>query len=255
MTRQSHCWNIATPNIAFSHHPTRIWGPQVHVSRQCQNRPESPLGWAQRLASGKKEAHKIRKMLGTQGLCPWDTRRDKQGPAGRCPIDFLLFAIDKLTEKSRHFYRDTGRRDTRPSKGLQKLYVILSYLLFCSLLLEPRNSQSLRPSVRCRMPNAKSSQETLEKGAECVPAKVPVEHPKTAEKQPKHPKSSCFACFGCFSGGVQLFSWHFTRDLLGCFLGFFPFFFWLFSMSGIRHLSRWPQRSQHQIVRETQRGR
>ena len=40
-------------------------------------------------------------ILGTPAGCPWDTRRDKhvQGSTGRCPRDFLLFTVEKVTEK------------------------------------------------------------------------------------------------------------------------------------------------------------
>ena len=51
------------------------------------------------MLSRKKKTHKRRKILGTPAGCPWNTRRDKQGSAGQCSRDFLLFAIRKLKQK------------------------------------------------------------------------------------------------------------------------------------------------------------
>ena len=47
----------------------------------------------------RKRHINLRKIPGTPAGCPWDTRRDKQGSTGRCPRDFLLFTIEKGTEK------------------------------------------------------------------------------------------------------------------------------------------------------------
>ena len=59
----------------------------------------------------------LRKIPGTPAGCPWDTRRDKQGSTGRCPGDFLLFTIEKRTEKGIFAGTPAGcPRDTRPSR-------------------------------------------------------------------------------------------------------------------------------------------
>ena len=67
--------------------------------------------------SGKKRAHKLKKIPGTPAGCPWDTRRDKQGSTGWCPGDFVLFTIEKRTEKGIFAGTPAGcPRDTRPSR-------------------------------------------------------------------------------------------------------------------------------------------
>ena len=64
----------------------------------------------------RKRHINLRKTSGTPAGCPWDTRRDKQGSTGRCPRYFLLFAIEKRTEKSIFAGTPAGcPRDTRPS--------------------------------------------------------------------------------------------------------------------------------------------
>ena len=81
--------------------------------------------------SGKERAHKLKKNAWDTGRCPWDTRRDKRGSTGRCPRDFLLITIEKRTEKAIFAGTPAGCcRDTRPSRGFQKFYVIFSYVPF-----------------------------------------------------------------------------------------------------------------------------
>ena len=49
------------------------------------------------------------------------TLRDKQGSTGRCPRDFLLFAIEKRTEKGIFAGTPAGcPRDTRSSSGFSE---------------------------------------------------------------------------------------------------------------------------------------
>ena len=74
----------------------------------------------------------LRKTLGTQAACPWDTRRNKQGCTGRCPRDCLLFAKEKLAETG-NLVRDTGlvSGDIRPSRGLSEN---LCYFLLCTFV-------------------------------------------------------------------------------------------------------------------------
>ena len=69
-------------------------------------------------ASQERKGHiNSRKIPGTPAGCPWDTRRDKQGSTGRCPRDFLLFTIEKRTEKGIFAGTPAGcPRDTRPSR-------------------------------------------------------------------------------------------------------------------------------------------
>ena len=85
-----------------------------------------------RIFCGHK-AHKLKKILRTPAGCPWDTRRDKQGSTGRCPRDFLLFAIEKLTFLPGH--RPGVPGTPRRPGGFQKIYVIFSYVPF----LLPKN--------------------------------------------------------------------------------------------------------------------
>ena len=61
-------------------------------------RPLENLRWSR--CSGKKEAHKLEKLLETPARCPWDTRRDKRGSTGRCPGDFLLFIIETWQKRA-----------------------------------------------------------------------------------------------------------------------------------------------------------
>ena len=70
--------------------------------------------------SGKREAHKLKRILGTPAGGPWDTRRDKQGSTGQCPRNVLLFATEKQAILP-------GHRPGRPG-GFQKIYVIFSYV-------------------------------------------------------------------------------------------------------------------------------
>ena len=78
---------------------------------------------------GKTRAHKLKKIPGTPVGCPWDTRRDKQGSTGRCPRDFLLFTIEKRTEKG------VPGTPGHPG-GFQKIYVIFSHVPFLLPILE-----------------------------------------------------------------------------------------------------------------------
>ena len=82
-------------------------------------------GWGLKLSghysrhqnSGKKRAHKLKKIPGTPAGCSWDTPRDKQGSTGQCPGDFLLFTVEKRTEKGIFAGTPAGcPRDTRPSR-------------------------------------------------------------------------------------------------------------------------------------------
>ena len=54
---------------------------------------------------------------------------------------------------------------------------------------------------------------------------------KQPEEQPKHPNNSCF---DCFSGVLAVLPAVFSGQFFGC-----------FQMSGIWHLSRWPQKLQN----------
>ena len=86
--------------------------------------------------SGEKKAHKLKKNL-------WDTGRVSPGtPCGTnrgLPASvpefryYLLFALEKRTEKS--IFAVTPAGDTRPSRGLQKIYVIFSYVPFLFLVI------------------------------------------------------------------------------------------------------------------------
>ena len=70
----------------------------------------------------RKRHINLRKIPGTPAGCPWDTRRDKQGSTGRCPRDFLLFTIEKGTEKGIFAGTPAGcPRDTRPSRGFSEI--------------------------------------------------------------------------------------------------------------------------------------
>ena len=81
--------------------------------------------------SGKKRAHKVKKIPGTPAGCPWDTRQDKQGSTGRCPSNFLLFIIEKRTERGIFAGTPAGcPRDTRPSRGFSE---ILCDFFLCAL--------------------------------------------------------------------------------------------------------------------------
>ena len=72
----------------------------------------------------------LRKIPGTPAGCPWDTRRDKQGSTGRCPRHFLLFTIEKRTEKGSFAGTPAGcPGDTRPSRGFSE---ILCDLFLCA---------------------------------------------------------------------------------------------------------------------------
>ena len=80
--------------------------------------------WSQpaQLLRERKGHINLRKIPGTPAGCPWDTRRDKQGSTGRCPGDFLLFTIEKRTEKGIFAGTPAGcPRDTRPSRGLSEI--------------------------------------------------------------------------------------------------------------------------------------
>ena len=99
------------------------------------------------------------------------------------------------------------------------------------------------------MPDIENSRKTAEKGA----GWVTVNQPKNSqEKRPKHPtkknQSGCF--FGWFDCFFRLFSSCFTVTHPAPFSAVF----WLFSMSGIWHLCRWPQRLQHQGPRKEDQG-
>ena len=73
-------------------------------------------------AQERKGHINLRKIPGTPAGCPWDTRRDKQGSTGRCPRDFLLFTIEKRTEKGNFAGTPAGcPRDTRPSRGFSEI--------------------------------------------------------------------------------------------------------------------------------------
>ena len=74
----------------------------------------------------ERKGHKnLRKMIPrTPAGCPWDTQRDKQGSTGRCPGDFLLFALEK-TDRKGHFSEFSGR-----DQDVQKVYAIFSYVPF-----------------------------------------------------------------------------------------------------------------------------
>ena len=103
----------------------------------------------------RKRRIKLRKILGTPAGCPWDTRRDKQGSIGRCPMDFLLFTIEQLTERGPFAMTPAGcPRDTWLSKGFQKFCVIIS----CVPSLVPKSItdrflswEKLMSSCRCRI--------------------------------------------------------------------------------------------------------
>ena len=74
-------------------------------------------------SSQERKGHiNLRKIPGTPSGCPWDIRRDKQGSTGRCPRDFLLFTIEKRTEKGIFAGTPAGcPRDTRPSRGFSEI--------------------------------------------------------------------------------------------------------------------------------------
>ena len=78
--------------------------------------------------SGKKKAHKLKKILRTPAGSPWDTRREKQGSTGRCPRNFLLFTIEKLRILPGHRPGVPGTPG-RPG-GFQKFDVIFAYVPF-----------------------------------------------------------------------------------------------------------------------------
>ena len=50
--------------------------------------------------SGKKKAHKLKKVLGTPAGCPWDTLAGQaRNPTGPCPRNFLSFTLETLKEE------------------------------------------------------------------------------------------------------------------------------------------------------------
>ena len=84
--------------------------------------PDAPRIPTNKLKDQERKRHiNLRKLLGTPAGCPRDTRRDKQGSTGRCPRNFLLFTVEKLTEKGNFAGTPAGcPRDTRPSRGLSE---------------------------------------------------------------------------------------------------------------------------------------
>ena len=78
--------------------------------------------------SGKKKAHKLKKILGTRPGVPWDSRRDKQGSTGRCPKDLLWLYYRKTDQKEQFCpgHRPGCPRNTRSTRvpaGCRKLCV------------------------------------------------------------------------------------------------------------------------------------
>ena len=94
---------------------------QAHEKKSCESQGEEDSLAELRQQSGKRKAHKLKILLGTPVGCPWDTRRDKQGPTGRCPRDFLLFSIEKLAEKHLNRCRQYPFCDTTPKSGTMKM--------------------------------------------------------------------------------------------------------------------------------------
>ena len=81
--------------------------------------------------SGKKRAHKLKKVAGTPAGCPSDTWQDKQGSTGRCPRESLLFSVQKLTEKGISARTPAWCPGTAGQPGgFQKSYVIFYYVPF-----------------------------------------------------------------------------------------------------------------------------
>ena len=108
--------------------------------------------------------------------------------------------------------------------GGADLHALLGCVLHCALCGHLQ---------RCQMPDIENSRKTAEKGAEWVTVKQPKNSRNTR-------KTAVLTVFRVF----RLFFWLF----LGCFTvthsAPFSAVFRLFSMLGIWHLCRWPQRAQ-----------
>ena len=79
----------------------------------------------------KKKGQQLKKLFGMPAGCRGTPRDDKQGSAGRCPKDFLLFTIEKLAERDMLLGDRPGFPGTRCCAAeFQKFYVILPYVPF-----------------------------------------------------------------------------------------------------------------------------
>ena len=107
----------------------RPFAPSPNHFRELSLFGQFPWSTASQFNLRKEKRHiNLRKIIRTPAGCPWDTRRDKQGSTGRCPRNFLLFAIEKLTILPGH--RPGVPETPGRSGGFQKFYVIFSYVPF-----------------------------------------------------------------------------------------------------------------------------
>ena len=95
---------------------------------------------------------------------------------------------------------------------------------------------------RCQMPDTENSRKNSRKRCRVGPCKTAEKQPEEEPKHPQNSQNSCFfGCFGCSSGC-------FSAVLQGPSRHPFRLFSRLFSVSGIRHLCRWPQRLQSLLL-------
>ena len=76
------------------------------------------------MSSEKQRARKLKRNPWDTSRASLDTLQDKQGSTGRCPMDFLLFTLEKLTEKG--IFAGTPAtcpRNARPSSGVFSNFV------------------------------------------------------------------------------------------------------------------------------------